>query len=386
MKDSESDRGPGTGDSARRTSEPRRPDQRDTTLSDLVMELRRSAEHAAQPLRRPRVGFVGVEWSRNSRLRDLASGGVADIRTLTDDDPQVARDAASQIRNFAPNVRVLRGAEQLLSEPLEGLVIGGPVADRAGLAMAALDRGIAVFSHHPLAETARETAAVVDRAHRRDRLLAVDYLFRHVPGVAEMAALVRDGAVGEVFSVDLRWQSLFGSDDAGAPGSTDGASVGCLVELGSHLIDLMVHVLDEPPVRTVTGRRYASGRLLPAAQSRIPDDHTTAELVVGDDVGVRLGCSWRAAIGQEALVEASFTGTRGTLRLRNVAGMLDSFRVEHCEGSRCRTLGGTRDVWTGRMADAWVRQLARDPRFDMSAARIPLVAGIVDRIAGREAL
>lgn len=377
MKDSERDIGPDLPDPGggwRRSA-----GTRQTALSDLVLELRRSAEHPSQPLRRPRLGFVGVEWSRNARLRDLASGGVADIRTITDDDPEVARDAASHIRNFAPNVRVLRDADQLIAEPLDGVVIGAAVQQRAALALAALDRGLSVFSPYPLADSARDTAAIVERARRRDRLIAVDFHFRNAPGVAEMAALIRDGAVGEVFAVDLRWQSIFGSDQAGEPNSS-----GCLVELGSHLVDLAMHVLDEPPVHAVAGRRYASGRLLDPSQLSTPDDHVVADLIVGGETSVRLACSWRAAIGQEAHVEASFVGTRGTLRLRNVAGMLDAFRVEHCEDSHCRTLGGTRDAWGGRMADAWARQLARDPKFDMAAARIPLVAGIIDRIAGRE--
>ncbi len=377
MKDSERDIGSGTP--SERGVSRRSAGSRETALSDLVLELRRSAEHPAQPLRRPRLGFVGVEWSRYARLRDLASGGVADIRSVTDDDPNVARDAASHIRNFSPNVRVLRSTDQLIAEPLDGIVIGAALPQRAALAIAALDRGLAVFSQYPLAESARETATIVERAQRRDRLIAVDFHFRNVPGVAEMVALIRDGAVGEVFAVDLRWQSMFGSEETGA--SNVG---GCLVELGSHLIDLAMHVLDEPAVHSVNGRRYASGRLLSGPQTRSADDHVVADLVVGNETTIRLACSWRAALGQEAVVEASFVGTRGTLRVRNVAGMLDAFRVEHCEGARCRTLGGTRDAWSGRMADAWVRQLARDPRFDMAAARIPLVAGIIDRIAGRE--
>jgi len=376
VKDAENDIGRET---PRHIAAPSASDTRQTALSDLVLELRRSAEHAMQTVRRPRLGFIGVEWSRSSRLRDLAAGGVAEIRSLTDDDPDIARDAASHIRNFAPNVRVLRGADELLADPLDGVVIGSTIQHRAALASAALDRGLAVFCQYPLAESARETAAVIERAHRRDRLIAVDFQLRQVPGVAEMAALIRDGAVGDVFSVDMRWHSLFGADADG-----DVQPAGCLTELGSHLVDLMVHVLDGPVVHAVSGRRYASGRLLGAHSPRTSDDHTLADLTVGNDISVRLACSWRAAIGQEANVEAAFVGTRGTLRLRNVAGMLEAFRVEHCEGTRCRTLGGTRDAWSGRMADAWARQLARDPRFDSSAARIPLVAGIIDRIAGRE--
>ncbi len=382
MKDSE--RGVG-GDASEPRAEVRRgASARETALSDLVLELRRSAEQPFQPLRRPRLGFVGVEWSRNARLRDIASSGIADIRSITDDDPAIARDAASHIRNFAPNVRVLRDIEQLIAEPLDGIVIGGAAPQRAALALAALDRGLAVFSQYPIADTARETAAIVERAQRKDRLIAVDFQLRHVPGVAEMVALVRDGAMGEIFAVDLRWQTMFGSDQAGELNASEVNTSGCLVELGSHLVDLALHVLDEPAIHAVSGRRYASGRPLAPRQWRTPDDHVIADLIVGHDTSIRLACSWRAAIGQEAIVEASFVGTRGTLRLHNVAGMLDGFRVEHCEGSRCRTLGGTRDAWRGRMADAWARQLARDPTFDTAAARIPLVARILDRIAGRE--
>jgi predicted dehydrogenase len=152
-------------------------------------------------------------------------------------------------------------------------------------------------------------------------------------------------------------------------------------------VDLALHVLDVPALElteVVSGRRYASGRLLDAG-APIAEDHATAELLLGRGVTTRIACSWRASIGQEAVIEATFTGTRGALRLRNVHGSFNAFRVEHCEGTRCRTVGGTLDAWSGRVACAWARRLAADPGYDESADRIPLVATIIERIAGQGA-
>jgi predicted dehydrogenase len=274
------------------------------------------------------------------------------------------------------------------------LIIGTPAGEHAAQATAALERGIAVFCHHPIAEGAGDATRIVDLARDCDRLVGVDFRYRQVSGVPEMAALVRDGAIGDVFSVELAYHTAHGPeaasdapaspshDTGGDAAATTAASTGCLLELGSHLVDLLLHVLDAPPVHTVSGRRYVSGRRLPPG-ARMAEDHATAEITLGRDITARLACSWRASLGRESVIDARFIGTRGALRLRNVHGSSTAFRVEQHEGTRTRTIGGTLDAWSGRVACAWARRLATDPTFDESALRIPLVSTIIESIVAQ---
>lgn len=349
--------------------------QHDAVLSDLVRALQPRA--TGMPVsRRPRVGFVGVEWPDGARLHDLASSGLVDVRTVSDPSPTVARDAAARLRNTAPTVRVLVDPAATLDEPLDGIVVARHTPDATGLIRAAIARGLAVFAAHPLAGSAREAADTVAVARAHDRLLGVDFRHRGLAGVAEMAALVRDGAIGTVFSADLAYHCTSGVPHT--HGMREGLN-GCLLELGSHLVDLALHVLDTDEVHEISGRRYASGRRL-APRLAVAEDHASAELVAGRGVSVRLACSWRADLGQPHATEALFRGTRGALRLRNVPGSPNAYRVEQLEGARQRTLGGTLDAWNCGAGCAWARRLARSPGFDESATRIPLVLTIIEQI------
>ncbi|MES2521079.1 MAG: Gfo/Idh/MocA family oxidoreductase [Gemmatimonadota bacterium] len=350
---------------------------RNTVLSELVQELRQRAEAPALSRRRPQVGFAGAEWSRHSRLRDLVAGGLVDVRCIADSDHSVAEEAVSQVQKYAPDIRAMRDVDHLLNEPLDGVVITMPLPTRGVVAREALARRMAVFSQYPIAGNAADTEAIVASAHQQDLLLTVDFYYRHVPGVAEMTALLRDGAIGDVYAIELRSHTSYGPD---SPGDDH---AGCLRELGSHLLDLVLHVLDTSIVADVSGRRYASGRQLASGQSHIAEDYAVADFTIGDGIPVHLACSWRASLGQDATIEASFVGTRGSMRLSNVDGALGAFRVEHCEGVHCRTLGGTSDAWGGRMATAWARELAAGAGFNAEAARIAVIARIIDRIVGR---
>ena len=83
------------------------------------------------------------------------------------------------------------------------------------------------------------------------------------------------------------------------------------------------------------------------------------------------------------MIEASFYGTRGSLLLRNVGGSFYEFTVEHCAGTRKRTLAAGPDEWGGRAVNAWARQLTAARGFDNDALRLQEVSDVIDAIYGR---
>jgi predicted dehydrogenase len=91
-------------------------------------------------------------------------------------------------------------------------VIATPSALHAEQAIAALDRGLAVFCQKPLGRDASETRAVVEAARRADRLLGVDLSYRYTRAAAALRDEVRSGALGEVYAVDLVFHNAYGPD------------------------------------------------------------------------------------------------------------------------------------------------------------------------------
>jgi predicted dehydrogenase len=330
---------------------------------------------------RPRIGFAGVGWIGLNRLQALAADGAADIRSITDLSVDAARNAARAVAEHAPHAFVAESFDELLAADLDGVVIATPSGLHAQQAMAALERGLAVFCQKPLARTAMEAAQIIETARAHDRLLAVDFCYRTVAGVPQIVQLARSGALGEIFAADLVFHNAYGPDK---PWFYDlrQSGGGCVMDLGIHLIDLLLLVLDYPRIAGITSRLHAAGKLLAKPAGDL-EDHAVAEVQFASGATARLACSWRLSAGQDAMIEAAFYGTRGAAVLRNVGGSFYDFTVEHCQGTARHTLAAGPDDWGGRPVSSWARQLAVNPGFDSSAARLYDVSAVIDAIYGR---
>ncbi len=341
-----------------------------------------NANARVEPLaaRRPRIGFAGVGWIGLNRLKAVAADGAAEIACITDLNGDAAREAARVVSDSAPRPGVVKSFEDLLTEDLDGVVIATPSGLHAQQAMSALERGCAVFCQKPLARTADEAARTIEVARRSDRLLSVDFCYRTVAGVPQLVDLARSGALGEIFAVDLVFHNAYGPDK---PWFYDLAQSGggCVMDLGIHLIDLLLLALGYPKVVEVRSRLHAAGRLLEKPTSAL-EDHALAEVQFATGTTARLACSWRLSAGRDAIIQAAFYGTRGAAVLRNVNGSFYDFVVEHCEGTSCHTLAAGPDAWGGRAVNAWARRLAVTPRFDDDASRLYDVSALVDAIYG----
>jgi predicted dehydrogenase len=300
---------------------------------------------------RPRLGFLGLGWIGRSRLDALAASGVAEIGPVADPAVPEALDTL----------------DELPAGELDGIVIATPSALHAEQAIAALERGLAVFCQKPLGRTAGETRAVVEAARRADLLLGVDLAYRHVEAFRAARTLVRSGELGEIVAADLVFHNAYGPDK---PWFYDPelAGGGCVIDLGVHLVDLAVWTLDLDPT-DVRSRLVGE----PVEQ------FATAELD-----HVRLACSWNLHAGRDAVIEATFHGTEGGVSVRNVGGSFYDFRCERLRGTAAETLVEPPDDWMGRAAVEWARRLAAGERFDAAEAEEHVrVAQILDRVYGR---
>jgi len=353
--------------------------------------MSRPVESDAIAVSRPRLGFAGVGWIGLDRLRRIAAAGDAEIACIVDPAVEAARRAAeaAQCATCAP-VRIGDRFEALLDSELDGIVIATPSGLHAAQARAALEQGISVFCQKPLARTAEEARSVVEAARRCDRLLAVDFCYRTVAGVPHLAELVRGGALGEVYAIDLTFHNAYGPDK---PWFYDQAQSGggCVMDLGIHLVDLLLWALDYPRIVSVSSRLHSGGERLERGQAGAREqagargaasleDHAFAQIELETGATARLACSWRLPAGCDAVIGAAFYGTRGAAILRNVEGSFYDFVVEHCEGTVRRVLASPPDEWSGRAACAWARRLARDASFDRQALGLVEVSRVIDAI------
>ncbi|HEU4698791.1 MAG TPA: Gfo/Idh/MocA family oxidoreductase [Gemmatimonadales bacterium] len=337
---------------------------------------------ATPPVARPRLGFLGVGWIGRHRMEAIARSGAAEVAAIADPSAENAAAARAALGDRARSVAVLDSLDALLDAGLDGLVIATPSALHAEQSIAALERGLAVFCQKPLGRTEPEVRAVVDAARRADRLLGVDLSYRFTEALQRLRALVRAGELGRVYAADVVFHNAYGPDKAWFydPALSGG---GCVMDLGIHLVDLALWVLDFPAVEHVTSRLYAKGEPLAGRRDRV-EDYAVARLDLAGGASVRLACSWNLPAGADAVIEASFFGTAGGASLRNANGSFYDFHAERFRGTSRETLCGPPDEWGGRAAVDWARRLASGARFDPAAERLVEVARTLDRIYAYE--
>ena len=305
---------------------------------------------------RPRLGFLGVGWIGRNRLEAVAASGAAEVAALAD--PAIDGAAAS--------------LDDLLEDELDGVVIATPSALHAEQALAALERGAAVFCQKPLALDAASAQRVVDTAEAGDRLLAVDFSYRFTEAARRVKEVVDAGELGDVYAVDLVFHNAYGPDK---PWTSDPAlsGGGCVIDLGIHLVDLALWMLAFPHVHGVS--TVLHGEPL--------EDHAAVQLELEGGVAARLACSWRLQAGRDCVFEASFYGTRGGASIRNVDGSFYDFVADRHDGTRTERIAESPDDWGGRAAIDWARRLGAGAGFDPAVAENVRVHEVLDRIYGR---
>ena len=325
----------------------------------------------------PRVGFLGIGWIGRNRMEAMLATGRIEVAAISDPSEAMRAEAA----RLVPDAVLAPDLDTMLDLGLDGVVIATPSALHAAQSIRALERGAAVFCQKPLGRTAAEARAVVDAARGADRLLAVDLSYRFTDGMRRIREIAATGQLGRVFAIDLTFHNAYGPDK---PWFYDPAlsGGGCVMDLGVHLVDLALWLLDFPDVRDVSSTLMAGGAPIADTSARV-EDYAVATLQLATGAVVRLACSWRLQAGRDAAISAEVYGTGGGAAFRNVGGSFFDFTAERFRGTSRETLAGPPDAWGGRAAADWAIRLAGGERFSEAAEKLVAVSEVLDRIYGR---
>ncbi len=149
------------------------------------------------------------------------------------------RDAArlKEACRRAPQAKPCRDFRELLSLPeVKAVVICLPNALHAEAAVAALERGKAIYLEKPLAVTLEEGRRVISTWRRSGLAGMIGFNYRFNPLYRRAREVVQSGALGKL--VDVR--TVFSSAR-----KTNGERNNPLLDLGSHHIDLIRFIFDE---------------------------------------------------------------------------------------------------------------------------------------------
>jgi predicted dehydrogenase len=332
---------------------------------------------ARQRTRRPRVGFLGVGWIGRARMRALVESDMVEVAGIADAQEPAVR-AATEV---APEATVVPDIETLLRLDLDGIVIATPSALHASQVIRALNSGVSVFCQKPLGRNAQEAVQAVEAARAASRLLAVDLSYRFTAGMQRIKQEIAGGALGEIYAVDLVFHNAYGPDKPWFY-DIEQSGGGCVIDLGTHLVDLALWTLSFPSIASASSALFAKGKRLQRGEQQV-EDFAVATLALECGATVRLACSWGLPAGCDAVISASFFGTKAGAAMSNVGGSFYDFSTELLQGTRRVALAAPPDAWGGRAALDWAERLALGGDFDPRSVELVAVARAVDRIYGR---
>jgi predicted dehydrogenase len=319
-----------------------------------------------------RLGFLGLGWIGRNRMAALLSSDGTKAVAICDPNEEMAQQA----QEFAPEAQLVGSLDELLACAPDGIVVATPSTLHAEQCIRALESGAAVFCQKPLGRNAEEVGAVLDAARRADRLLGVDLSYRHSAAMQAIRERVGGGELGKVFAADLTFHNAYGPQSAWFwdPKLSGG---GCLIDLGVHLVDLALWLLDFPEVIDARATIRRDGR---AVRSDEVENYATCELALANGTVVRIACSWNINAGQDAVIDATFYGTDAAARMYNRNGSFFDFSAELMRGRDRETLVASPDDWGGRAAAEWVRKLAAGESFSGSTTGLLETARVLDRL------
>jgi UDP-N-acetylglucosamine 3-dehydrogenase len=186
--------------------------------------------------RRLRVGLAGLGSMGRNHLRILSARTDLVLAAVADPVDAALAAAASETgaQGFAEPLAMIAEAD------LDAVVIAAPTTSHVPLALAAIERGIAVLVEKPLAATTDEAMRIVGAARAAGVPVQVGHVERFNPAVLELGRLIDEGWLSTVYSIASRRAGPFPARIR---------DVGVTVDLATHDADILSWIAGERPSR-----------------------------------------------------------------------------------------------------------------------------------------
>lgn len=212
-------------------------------------------------------------------------------------------------------------------DDLDIVSIGVPNHLHHPIALAALNSGKHVFCEKPLSTSGDLAQEMVDAARANNRVLEIAFNHRRRADVRFLHSYLAENDLGRIYHARGSWRRRTGIPGIGSWFTNKTmAGGGPMIDLGSHVLDIVLHLLGEPRVTMVSavahgelGRAGRGGRTdsnsTGGTQTFEVEDFASALLRLDDGSSVHLEASWAGYSADEEDISVELLGTTGGARL-----------------------------------------------------------------------
>ena len=315
----------------------------------------------SQPIR---VGVIGAGMAGQAhafgyRNAMMAPGNELNIELVAIADPNLAL-AESVARRYGFAEAVADVDAFIARDDIDVISVALPNFLHTAVLPKVIASGKHLFAEKPIGTTPEESASLQALAEASDAITGVGFSFRRLPGLAALAAAVKDGRIGDVHTVRGWYLADYAVDPAGALSwrySQEQSGGGALLDIGAHAIDAL-HFVAGPitEVLSATLRTVITERPLPAAGAighgasgseetgPVTNDDTALLSVEFESGAVGQISLSRIAAGTPNSLGVEIIGSKGSARFDSIsAGEFHIFETDTTDAA----YNGPRRVFTG---------------------------------------
>ena len=204
-----------------------------------------------------RAGVIGLGWAGQQHMAAYADATDVDLVALAGMET-AALQSFGAAYGIPEEQRYTDWRDVVDHGQLDLVSIAAPTTLHAPIAVAALDAGMHVLCEKPMAENVETARLMVKAAEHNDRVLDVSFNHRRRGHVQVLKKMIDAGMLGKIYYAKAGWLRREGIPGLGSWFTRRAtAGGGPLMDLGVHMLDIALYLMDEPPVRAVTAATYA---------------------------------------------------------------------------------------------------------------------------------
>ncbi len=205
-------------------------------------------------MRKVKVGMIGAGAIAPSHCQGIRLHPGAELVAVAD----VSKERASALAHEFHIDRVYGDPAELLRDPdIEAVSVALPNFLHASTAIGALQAGKHVLLEKPFAMSVAEATEVVAAAKKSGKIFTVGMNQRFTREAQTVRALRERGALGEIYHAKAYWCRRAGAPKFGTWFLHKKRSGGgALLDIGVHMLDLALSLMDNFAVETVSGFSY----------------------------------------------------------------------------------------------------------------------------------
>lgn len=249
-----------------------------------------------------KVGVIGAGAIANNHCSGINSHKQAEVVAVADK----SRARAKEVAEAHGAAKVYTKWEDLVANAdIDAVAIALPNFLHAPVTLGALQAGKHVMLDKPFALNLKEAQQMATLSKKKRRLLMLGMNQRYRPESQTLRALVERGDLGEVYHGKAKWLRRSGCPRFGTWfGEKRLAGGGALLDIGVHLLDLCLYLMDGWKPRSVSGQVYTKfgnrglgeggwGKSDRKKKFTFDvDDFASAFIKMGDGASVELNVSW----------------------------------------------------------------------------------------------